>query len=76
MNRRITVLQTGALPLGYVTKFVCPNIITEEERFVKPFLKLFQERRNFIYERQVSRRVRSFQNKKPAARVEKLERDY
>jgi len=28
----------------------CPNIIAEVERFVKTFLKLFQESRNFIYQ--------------------------
>ena len=35
------MLQTGALPLGYVTRFVCPNIIAKPKGFVKPFLKLF-----------------------------------
>ena len=41
MNRRITVLQTGALPLGYVTKYSVLSerlyIITNPTAFVKPF---------------------------------------
>ena len=38
MNRRITVLQTGALPLGYVTIFNWYlDIISEAFGFVKGF---------------------------------------
>ena len=43
LNRRITVLQTGALPLGYCTKFSYLNIITKFFCFVN--------RKNVFYQK-------------------------
>ena len=37
----VEVLQTFALPLGYVAVFVCLNIIAEVLGFVNPFLSNF-----------------------------------
>ena len=42
MNRRITVLQTGALPLGYVTTLGYCNIISKQNSFVNTFFAFYR----------------------------------